>query len=148
MASHTASQRYLSTRGGSYDACPPSQSTPNANSGQLSFEEVVLKGLAPDGGLFIPEVIPSLPLNWQNDWLNLSFEELAFQIFSLYISAAEIPPSALKDIIHKSYSSFRVPNVTSTVTLDSDRRIHLLELFHWADFCLQGCGVAVLGESV
>ncbi|KAL8724187.1 MAG: hypothetical protein Q9181_006935 [Wetmoreana brouardii] len=119
MASHTASQRYLSTRGGSYG---------------LSFEEVVLKGLASDYGLFIPEEIPSLPPNWQLEWLNISFEELAFQIFSLYISAAEIPPASLKDIIYRSYSTFRVPSVTSTVTLDDDKRIHLLELFHGPTF--------------
>ena len=49
--------------------------------------------------------------------------------FSLYISAAEIPPAALRNIIHKSYSTFRVPSVTPTVTLDGDETIDLLELF-------------------
>lgn len=146
MASHTASQRYLSTRGGSYGVCPSSKSTANADNGQLSFEEVVLKGLASDNGLFIPEEIPSLPSNWQNDWLNLPFEELAFQIFSLYISPAEVPPAALKDIIHKSYSSFRVPSVTPTVTLDSDRRIHLLELFHGPTFAFKDVALQFLGN--
>ncbi|RDL33842.1 Tryptophan synthase beta subunit-like PLP-dependent enzyme [Venustampulla echinocandica] len=131
MASHTPSQRYLSTRGGSYG---------------LSFEEVVLKGLAPDNGLFIPQVIPTLPLNWQKDWLNLSFEELAFQIFSLYISPAEIPSAALKDIIHKSYATFRVPSVTPTVTLDSDRKIHLLELFHGPTFAFKDVALQFLGN--
>lgn len=90
----------------------------------------ILRGLAPDGGLYIPEEIPSLPPNWQDDWRDLSFEELAFQIFSLYISPAEIPLSALKDIIHKSYSTFRVPDVAPTVTLDGGKRIYLLELFY------------------
>ncbi|KAL8822859.1 MAG: hypothetical protein Q9191_006415 [Dirinaria sp. TL-2023a] len=131
MASHTASQRYLSTRGGSYS---------------LSFEEVILKGLASDNGLFIPEEIPPLPQNWQSDWLNLSFEELAFQIFSLYISPAEIPPAALKDIIHRSYSTFRVPNVTPTVTLDGDRKIHLLELFHGPTFAFKDVALQALGN--
>ena len=97
---------------------------------QLSFEEAVLKGLASDGGLFVPEEIPSLPPNWQQDWLNLSFEDLAFQVLSLYISPAEIPSAALKDIIKRSYSTFRVSDISPTVTLDGDKRIHLLELFH------------------
>ncbi|KAH8801767.1 tryptophan synthase beta subunit-like PLP-dependent enzyme [Xylogone sp. PMI_703] len=131
MASHTPSQRYLSTRGGSYG---------------LSFEEVVLKGLAPDNGLFIPEVIPSLPAGWQNDWPNLSFEDLAFQIFSLYISSAEIPPDALKDIIKRSYSTFRVPDVTPTVTLDADKKIYLLELFHGPTFAFKDVALQFLGN--
>lgn len=74
---------------------------------QLSFEEVVLKGLASDGGLFIPEQIPSLPEDWQTKWRNYSFQELAFEIMSLYISPEEIPSADLKDIIKRSYATFR-----------------------------------------
>lgn len=94
------------------------------NHRQLSFEETVLRHLAPDNVLFIPEEIPPLPPNWQHDWLLLSFEELAFQIFSLYISPAEIPPAALRDIICRSYSTFRMPDITPMVTLDGHKRIH------------------------
>jgi len=112
MASHTASQRYLSTRGGSYD---------------FSFEEVVLKGLASDGGLFIPEEIPTLPDDWASKWKDLSFADLAFEIFSLYISPSEIPSADLKDIIHRSYSTFRAKDVVPTVTLDKEKNLHLLE---------------------
>lgn len=101
-----------------------------ANHRQLSFEETVLQGLAPDNGLFIPEEIPALPPNWQHDWLQLSFEELAFRIFSLYISPLEIPPAALRDMIYRSYSTFRIPDIAPTVTLDGNKGIHLLELFH------------------
>ena len=97
---------------------------------QFSFEEAVLKGLAPDNGLFIPEEIPSLPPNWLQDWLHLSFEDLAFQILSLYISPAEISSTELKAIIRNSYSTFRVPDITPTIALNGDRRVYLLELFH------------------
>lgn len=90
----------------------------------------ILRGLAPDGGLYIPEEIPSLPPNWQNDWRDFTFQELAFEVFSLFISPAEIPPSDLRDIIHNSYKTFRVPGIAPTVTLDSDTKIYLLELFH------------------
>ncbi|KAL9066545.1 MAG: hypothetical protein Q9161_007520 [Pseudevernia consocians] len=131
MASFSASQRYLSTRGGSYG---------------LSFEEVVLKGLASDNGLFIPEEIPSLPLDWQRDWLKLSFEELAFRIFSLYISPAEIQPAALKDIIQKSYSTFRVPEIAPTVTLDNERKLYLLELFHGPTLAFKDVALQFLGN--
>lgn len=62
---HNPSQTYLSTRGGDYgviiSTCSAFQKS--ANDSQLSFETVVLKGLAADGGLFLPEEIPQLP-NW------------------------------------------------------------------------------------
>lgn len=128
MASHTASQRYLSTRGGSY---------------HLSFEEVVLKGLANDGGLFIPEEIPRLELDENSDY---TFEDLTFKIFSLYISPSEIPPGDLKTIIASSYSTFRTPSVTPTITLDSTRQIHLLELFHGPTFAFKDVGLQFVGN--
>lgn len=68
---------------------------------------MVLKGLASDGGLFIPEQIPSLPADWQTKWRDYSFQELAFEIMSLYISPEEIPSAGLKDIITRSYATFR-----------------------------------------
>ncbi|KAF2833313.1 tryptophan synthase beta subunit-like PLP-dependent enzyme [Ophiobolus disseminans] len=131
MSSHTASQRYLSTRGGSYD---------------LSFEEVVLKGLAADGGLFIPEEIPVLPENWASRWKDLSFEDLAYEIFSLYISSSEIPAADLKEIIRKSYSTFRAKDITPTVTLDKEKNIHLLELFHGPTFAFKDVALQFLGN--
>ncbi|RYN61257.1 Threonine synthase [Alternaria tenuissima] len=131
MASHTASQRYLSTRGGSYD---------------FSFEEVVLKGLASDGGLFIPEEIPTLPDDWASKWKDFSFADLAFEIFSLYISPSEIPSADLKDIIHRSYSTFRAKDVVPTVTLDKEKNLHLLELFHGPTFAFKDVALQFLGN--
>nr|OQO18955.1 hypothetical protein B0A51_13746 [Rachicladosporium sp. CCFEE 5018] len=131
MPSHSPSQRYLSTRGGSYD---------------LSFETVVLKGLAPDGGLFIPEEIPSLPSDWQSKWSSYSFQDLAFEIFSLYISPEEIPASDLKEIVRKSYSTFRDENITPLVTLDEKKNLHLLELFHGPTFAFKDVALQFLGN--
>jgi threonine synthase len=113
---------------------------------QVSFEDAVLKGLASDNGLFIPEEIPALPANWTNDWANLSFEGLAFEILSLYISPTEIPHDALKDIIRRSYSTFRLPVVTPTVTLDAKRNIHFLELFHGETFAFKDIALQFLGN--
>jgi threonine synthase len=113
---------------------------------QVSFEDAVLKGLAPDNGLFIPEAIPVLPVNWRHDWTALSFEDLAFEILSLYISATEIPHDSLRDIIRRSYSTFRLPAVTPTVTLDSKRNIHFLELFHGETFAFKDIALQFLGN--
>jgi threonine synthase len=112
---------------------------------QVSFEEAVLQGLAPDGGLFVPEVIPSLPPNWK-DWVNHSFEDLAFEILSLYISSAEIPQDSLKAIIRQAYSTFRVPEITPTITLDDKRKIHLLELFHGPTFAFKDVALQFFGN--
>lgn len=89
-----------------------------------------MKGLAPDGGLFIPEEIPKLDFDWSSKWRNHSFNELAFEIMSLYISPSEIPSEALKDIIARSYETFRAPEVTPLIPLDEKEKLYLLELFH------------------
>ncbi|KAI9834428.1 MAG: threonine synthase [Phylliscum demangeonii] len=131
MPSPTSSQRYLSTRGESYD---------------LSFEEVILKGLAPDGGLFIPEDIPALPPDWATGWRDLSFADLAFHICSLYIAPDEIPPADLRAIIQRSYATFRHPSITPLVTLDADQHLHLLELFHGPTFAFKDVALQFLGN--
>jgi threonine synthase len=116
MSHHNPSQRYLSSRGAEHD---------------LSFEYVVLQGLGKfDGGLYLPEAIPKLPVDWQSKWSELSFQQLAFEIFSLYISEDEIPHDSLRQIIHKSYATFRDADVTPTVSLNAEKNLYLLELFH------------------
>lgn len=109
---------------------------------QLSFEEVVLKGLASDGGLYIPEEIPRAS-NWES-WKDLSFADLAYEILSLYISPSEIPADDLKTIINKSYSTFRAPDITPLVPLKDN--IHLLELFHGPTFAFKDVALQFLGN--
>ncbi|KAK0757833.1 hypothetical protein N5P37_009849, partial [Trichoderma harzianum] len=118
---HSESQVYLSTRGGDYD---------------LSFETVVLKGLAADGGLFLPHQIPTAE-NWRN-WKDLSYAELAFEILSLYISRSEIPADDLKAIIDRSYSTFRSEDVAPLTHLEDN--LYLLELFHGPSYSFKDCG--------
>ena len=66
---HTASQTYLSSRGGDYHVRPCITQRLESRLTlliQLSFETVVMRGLAADGGLFLPEEIPIV-----NDWVRL-----------------------------------------------------------------------------
>jgi threonine synthase len=113
---------------------------------QFSFEDVVLKGLASDGGLFIPEEIPCLPQDWQTEWRDYSFQQLALKIFSLYVSPSEIPRNDLEGIIERSYAGFRAPNVTPIRTLDSKKNLHLLELFHGPTFAFKDVALQFLGN--
>ncbi|PNY24159.1 Threonine synthase [Tolypocladium capitatum] len=133
---HTQSQRYLSTRGDDAGLADLRRHV------QLSFEEVVLKGLATDGGLYIPEQIPRA--STLESWKDLSYSELAFEVFSLYISPSEIPSAHLEDIINRSYSTFRSNDVTPLIHLQENQ--YLLELFHGPTFAFKDIALQFLGN--
>jgi len=126
--------RYVSTRGGGEP---------------LTFKETILTGLARDGGLFLPEAIPDVRGRLAG-WNSLAYPELAFEIVRLF--ADDIPDAALRDIVNRSYATFRHPEVTPVVPVGP---VHVLELFHgptlaFKDVALQFLGNLfeyVLGES-
>jgi threonine synthase len=111
----------------------------------FSFEEVVLKGLASDGGLFHPETIPDVRREYIS-WKDLSFSDLAFQVIRPYMSASEIIDSDLKSIIDRSYSVFRHPETVPLVSLDTSKDLHLLELFHGPTFAFKDVALQFLGN--
>lgn len=121
--------KYLSTRGGDE---------------RLSFEETVLTGLAPNGGLYIPENIPSLPENWKTEWCSFSFIDLSVAILSLYISANEISKEELRQLVEKSYKSFRHPDITPLKMLDD--KTFVLELFHGPTYAFKDVALQLLGN--
>ncbi|WFD03688.1 threonine synthase [Malassezia obtusa] len=125
--------QYLSTRGGDQ---------------RLSFEEVVLRGLAPNGGLYIPETIPELPADWQTRWANLSFPELSYEIVSLFVpptaEAGGIPPQDLRAIIDKSYGTFRSEAVTPLTRVSEHE--YCLELWHGPTFAFKDVALQLLGN--
>jgi threonine synthase len=79
--------RYASTRG---DATP------------RSFSEILLEGLAPDGGLYLPERYPRVDAATLARWRALPYAELAFEVLSLYIN--DIPAGDLRSLCHKTYT--------------------------------------------
>jgi threonine synthase len=119
--------KYISTRG---DSAP------------LSFEDVVLTGLASDGGLYVPESLPTFSQAEIASWAGLSYEDLALKIISPFVDG-EIPEADLKKIIDDSYSSFRHGAVAPLVQTGHNEWI--LELFQgptlaFKDFALQFLG--------
>ncbi|MEK6663423.1 MAG: threonine synthase [Pseudomonadota bacterium] len=80
--------RYISTRGES-----PSQ----------SFLQILLGGLAPDGGLYLPESYPQLSLDELKSWQHFNYRELAFAVLSKF--ATDIPAVDLRAIIDKTYTA-------------------------------------------
>ncbi|OAV95479.1 hypothetical protein PTTG_04621 [Puccinia triticina 1-1 BBBD Race 1] len=120
---------YISTRGGS-----PT----------LSFEQAVLSGLAPDGGLYIPKRIPELPKDWESAWSKLTFTELALEIYSLFIPSEEISREELKELIERSYSTFRHPAIAPLKKLTPSR--HVVELWHGPTFAFKDVALQFLGN--
>lgn len=102
----------------------------------------MLKGLATDGGLYIPEEIPQAT-GWEG-WKDLSFPELAFNILSLYISPSEIPADDLRGIIARSYATFRHDETTPLRHLQDN--LFLLELFHGPTFAFKDVALQFLGN--
>jgi threonine synthase len=106
--------------------------------------QTVLTGLAPDGGLYIPAHIPSLPEDWKTRWASKSFQELSFEVLSLFISEDEISPSELRALIDKSYGSFRHPEVTPLKKINE--KLFVLELFHGPTFAFKDVALQLLGN--
>ena len=119
--------KYISTRG---------------KSPALSFEDVVLTGLAPDGGLFVPQTLPKFSREEIASWAGLPYNELAFHVIAPFVDGA-IPDTDLKRIIDAAYSDFRHRAIAPLV--QSGHNEWILELFHgptlaFKDFALQFLG--------
>lgn len=112
----------------------------------VSFEHAIIEGLAPDGGLYLPENASKLPADFLSKWSKLSFQELAMEIMSLYISESEIPRNDLQTLIAKSYSTFRDSEVTPVKLLNKEKDIHLLELFHGPTYAFKDVALQFLGN--
>lgn len=125
----------------------------------LKFDEAVLQGLATDRGLLVPEQIPSFPPGAPEVWRGLKFEELAYEIMSLYIGPKDIEPDVLKDIINRSYATFRDPaeephphssaedkNGRVTPVREITDGMHVLELFHGPTFAFKDVALQYLGN--
>ncbi len=137
--------RFISTRG---------QTDP------VAFSEAVALGLAPDGGLFLPESLPDVSPRLAT-WRNLSYADLCTEFLQLF--ATDVPEETLEKLVHRSYGTFTNPEIAPLRKLDDS--LYVLELFHgptlaFKDFALQllgnlyghqcartGQGINVLGAT-
>ncbi len=100
-------------------------STRDANL-NFSFQEVILKGIAPDGGLFVPEKIPALSMDELEKFSSLPYREVAFHIFKKF--EVDIDDETLKFLLSRAFKRFNHPEVAPVVHLKE--KIFLVELFH------------------
>jgi threonine synthase len=113
------------------------------NISKIGFIDTVLMGLANDGGLLVPEKIPQIPAEKLDAMSKLTYQELAYEIFSYYVDG-EIPDNDLKELIQKSYATFRHPDVTPVQKLKDN--LYVLELFHGPTFAFKDIALQFLGN--
>lgn len=117
--------RFLSTRG---------------QTAALGFSDAVATGLAPDGGLFLPESLPDLSGQLAR-FEKLGYADLCFEFMRLF--ATDIPADTLRQIVTASYTKFSDPAIAPLKPLA--KNLYVLELFHgptlaFKDFALQLLG--------
>ena len=107
----------------------------------FSFKDVFLRGLAPDGGLFIPKKIPRYNSQELMRLRNLSYNELAAQIIFKFCSS-EFTETEIKELVKNSYKNFRTPNAVEI----RYGKVNLLELFHGPTLAFKDIALQVIGN--
>ena len=105
----------------------------------MPFQDAVMTGLAPDGGLLLPESIPDLRGRLE-DWRGLPFSELAVELFDEFIG--DIPRDVQEGIVEKAFDAFRHRDVAPLVRVGD---LHVLELFHGPTLAFKDIAMQVLG---
>ncbi len=112
----------------------------NKNTPNVSFQEAVIQGLAPDKGLYFPETITHLPQHFFNSIENLSNEEIAFEVINQFVGT-EIPEEELRRIIAETLS-FDFPLVKV------ENNIYSLELFHGPTMAFKDVGARFMSRCL
>ena len=112
------------------------------NSKEYSFEDVFIKGLADDGGLFIPKEVKKYSTEELDSLSGLSYQELAKKIIYPYIGDF-MSENELSDIVDKSYSVFRKNNAVALIKVGD---VNLLELFHGPTLAFKDIAMQLLGN--
>ena len=112
------------------------------NSKEFSFEEVFIRGLADDGGLFIPKSLKKYSEEELKTLSTLNYQDLAKKIIFPFIGDF-MTANELSDIVDKSYSVFRKDNVVDLIKLGDTK---ILELFHGPTLAFKDIAMQLLGN--
>jgi threonine synthase len=112
------------------------------SSKEYSFEEVFIKGLADDGGLFVPKFLKKFSSEELFSISKLSYQDIAKEIIHPFIGDF-MPKNELSAIINKSYSAFRKKNVIDIISI-GDKKV--LELFHGPTLAFKDIAMQLLGN--
>jgi len=112
------------------------------NSKEYSFEEVFIKGLADDGGLFVPREVKKYSAEDLESLSSLNYQDLAKKIIYPFIGDF-MTVNELSDIVEKSYSVFRKDNAVDLIKVGNTK---LLELFHGPTLAFKDIAMQLLGN--
>ena len=108
----------------------------------VPFSEVLLGGLAPDGGLYMPQTFPKFSIEEIESWSNLPFHELASKILYTYVES-EIDESIFLKLLEEAYSSFDEEDVVKLKEIEENHWV--LELFHGPTLAFKDVAMQLLG---
>lgn len=112
----------------------------NGESPKVGFKEAVVKGLAPDKGLYFPESIPQLPKSFIDKLASYTNNEIAYKVIQPFIGDA-IPKAALQSIIDETLT-FDFPVV------QIEENIATLELFHGPTMAFKDVGARFMAKCL
>ena len=116
-------------------------STRNKNI-DFSFKDIFLRGLAPDGGLFVPKSLKKYDLGELKDLKKLSYIDLATEII-LNFCENEFDKKKLNDLIKKSYKKFKTKNI---VEIKKIGNLNFLELYNGPTLAFKDIAMQVIGN--
>lgn len=137
----TQEMKFKSTRGGSE---------------VLTFEEAVLRGYAPDGGMIVPATIPCIERGTLRQWAarNLTFPQLCEEIFALFIDEEEMPRADLRALLQSCFGEFTDDEIVPIKHLaprhateaGSGFEFDVAELFHGPTLAFKDLGLQFIGH--
>ncbi|MGR3570653.1 threonine synthase [Brevirhabdus sp.] len=120
--------KYISTRG---------------TAPELNFEQAMLTGLARDGGLYVPDTIPTLSASEIAALAGLGYEDVAFRVMRPFVDDT-IDDAEFAAIIQRAYAGFGHPARAPLVQLDANH--FLLELFHGPTLAFKDFAMQLIGQ--
>jgi threonine synthase len=127
--------RYISTRHGS-----------QGNPEPLGFEDVMLAGLARDGGLYLPAEWPQFSKAEIAALKGQPYGEVAYRVMRPFVGVA-LDEATFRRLIGEAYASFETPEVAPVKSL-GDSGLHLLELFHGPTLAFKDVALQLLGRML
>ena len=122
--------KYISTRG---------QTAP------MDFSDVLLMGLAPDGGLMLPEQYPQIDDTTLNEWRSLNYPQLAMAIMQRF--ATDIPAADLQDIIKRTYTTEVFGSADIVPVRKLEDNIYILGLSNGPTLAFKDVAMQFLGNA-
>jgi len=110
----------------------------------VDFETAILDGFAVDGGLYVPETLPEIPLEKFKKWKGLRYVDLAFEVLSLFIHRSIVSEIELKKLLEEAYDTFEKKEVIPIYPLQSRKDTYIMELFYGPTLSFKDIGLAFL----